>query len=239
MTAVVRLAVSPREYRLVVERLLQYAGLDRGIVVPLRETVLDAELATGAALRYVLDHADRIAACAPDAIGVTVRDGVLDAAGRPAVLLAPAVLDALRTRSSLVVAQPHGAELLAGLAISAVRYRLDVHVDVREDGVTVTTRRDSSAPQRSAAEELAGGAHRLRAMTEGIAVDEQLWWTAYRRSNLALSVDTKQSRRHAGATIVEADGTVRGAVDDEIDPTVYNGERAALFDESSKEHERQ
>jgi hypothetical protein len=81
---------------------------------------------------------------------------------------------------------------------------------------------------------LAGGRERLAATTEGIAVDAELWWTAYRRSNLALSVDTRVSRRHAGATIVEEDGTVRGATDDEIDPTIYSGDRKALFDETEE-----
>jgi hypothetical protein len=83
------------------------------------------------------------------------------------------------------------------------------------------------------AEDLAGGPERLAAATVGVAVEAATWWAAYRRSNLALSVDTRVSRRHAGATIVDPDGTVRGAVDDEIDPTVYSGDRAPLFDESA------
>jgi hypothetical protein len=218
------LRVSPREYRLVVERLLQYAGLDRGLVVPLRETVLDAELATGAALRYLVEHAERIAAHAPARVA---GDGV------PALLAAPSVLDAARQAGSVTVHRLDAAELLAGLRISGLRCGANVEVSADGDAVRVVVTGPAPGPA-SNAERLAGGPQRLAAMTDGIAVEADLWWTAYRRSNLALSVDTRTSRRHAGATIVEDDGTVRGATDDEIDPTIYSGDREALFDESKE-----
>jgi hypothetical protein len=220
----VDLRVSPREYRLVIERLLQYAGLDRGLVVPLRESVLDAELATGAALRYVVDHHDRIAARAPaDLAGDRV----------PALLAAPFLLDDARTLGSATRRGLDAPELLAGLRIGARRCGVTAEVHVDGDGARVTVVGTAPRPG-SEAERLAGGPERLGAARAGIAVDADLWWTAYRRSNLALSVDTRVSRRHAGATIVEEDGTVRGATDDEIDPTIYSGERDALYDESEE-----
>lgn len=216
------LRITPREYRLVVERLLQHAGLDRGVVVPMRDIVFDAELATGAALRYVVDAADRIAACAPDR---------LSGEGVPALLAAPTILDDVGRLGSVTVRGVDAPELLAGLAITGRRHGLDV--DVRtQDGSTRVTVIGTAPAAASPAEQLAGGPERLAAVTDGIAVDADLWWIAYRRSNLALSLDTRTSRRHAGATIVEDDGTVRGATDDEIDPTVYSGDREALFDES-------
>jgi hypothetical protein len=231
MTAA-RLRISPREYRLVAERLLQHAGLDRGVVVPLRDFVLDAELATGRALRYLVDEAERIAACAPGP-AVTLGPGGVDAAGAPALLVAPAVLDAALARRSVAVSGVHDPQLLSGLEISASRHGARLAVAVNGDdraGVLVLDEPEGAG--NSAAELLAGGDARLAAAAAGIDIDADLWWTAYRRSNLALSVDTRQSRRHAGATIVEDDGSMRGATDDEIDPTVYSGDRAALFDES-------
>jgi hypothetical protein len=218
------LRVSPREYRLVVERLLQYAGLDRGLVVPLRDIVLDAELATGAALRYVVEHSDRLTACAPARVA---GDGV------PSLLAAPSVLDDARRLGSVTVRGLDAPELLRGLRVSAARCGVAAEVTVAEDAVRVAVTGPAPAAA-SVAERLAGGPERLAAMTDGIAMDADLWWRAYRRSNLALSVDTRISRRHAGATIVEEDGTVRGATDDEIDPTVYSGDRKALFDESKE-----
>lgn len=201
--------VSPREYCLVVERLLQHAGHDRGVVIPLREIVLDAELATGDALRYVLER--------PDAV---------------ALLAAPGALDAARRTGRASVSCPDAPQLLQGLAISGLRQGVAVEV-TGTDPVDIVVTGPAPTPA-SNAEQLAGGPQRLAAMTRGIDVDQELWWTAYRRSNLALSVDTRTSRRHAGATVVDEDGTVRGAVDDEFDPTVFTGERAALFDESKE-----
>lgn len=219
------LRVTPREYRLVVERLLQYAGLDRGVVVPLRDSVLDAELATGAALQYLFDAADRIAARAPDRLG---GDGV------PALLVGPSVLDATRRDGTVTAGGLDAPELLAGLSISGRRYGLEVQVRIEGGDVRVSVVGPAPAPA-SAAEQLAGGPERLGAVIGGIPVDAALWWAAYRRSNLALSVDTRISRRHAGATLVAEDGTVLGATDDEFDPAIYSGDREALFDESKEQ----
>jgi hypothetical protein len=236
MTSTMR--VSPREYRLVVERLLQLAGLDRGVVVPLREHVLDAELATGTTLRYLLENEDRIAGAAPPGPAPAVVDDEVDAGGAPALLLAPVALDTARRLGRVTVSSAHGVGQLAGLRLGAARNGIRLDVDIRGEHAHISQVGTVEASQISA-ELLAGGAERLAASTSGIALDEQLWWSAYRRSNLALSVDTRISRRHAGATIVEPDGTVRGAVDDEIDPTIYSGDRPPLFDETGRPEERQ
>ncbi|WAX58970.1 hypothetical protein M6B22_09480 [Jatrophihabitans cynanchi] len=219
------LRVTPREYLLVVERLLQHAGLDRGVVVPLRDSVLDAELATGAALRYMIDAAGRIAACAPNRL---TGDGV------PALLVAPSVLDEARRLGTVTITGLDAPQLLAGLRISGVRHGLEVQVRIEDVAARVSVLGPAPVPA-SSAERLAGGPERLGAVTAGIVVDAELWWAAYRRSNLALSVDTRTSRRHAGATLVAEDGTLLGATDDEFDPTIYSGDREALFDESKEQ----
>lgn len=229
--------VSPREYRLVVERLLQLAGLDRGAVVPLREHVLEAELATGTALRYLLDRFDRIAETAPVGPVARVVDGELDADGAPALLLAPAVLDAARRQGRVTIRRANGSDQLAGLRLGGARYGVRVDVDADAGETRVAVHAAQTAVPDGVAERLAGSPELLDAARRGICIDRQTWWSAYRRSNLALSVDTRTSRRHAGATIVEPDGTVRGAVDDEIDPTIYSGDRPPLFDESGRPEE--
>jgi hypothetical protein len=203
--------------------------MDRGIVVPLREYVLDAEVRTGAALRYIVDNAERVAEFGPVPV-VELGAGSLDCHGAPALLVAPTVLDAARCQGAVEVRNVHAAESLVGLVVSGPRQGVQVTVDARDDVACVT-----AATAGPTSVDLAGGAARLAAAADGIDLEAELWWTAYRRSNLALSVDTRLSRRHAGATIVEEDGSVRGATDDEIDPTVYSGQRAALFDESQEQ----
>ena len=59
---------------------------------------------------------------------------------------------------------------------------------------------------------------------DGTPVDAELWWRLFDESDKALAPDSFESRRHAGALIVEADGRVIGRQDeDDTDLSMLTG----------------
>ncbi|KUN17630.1 hypothetical protein AQJ11_37865 [Streptomyces corchorusii] len=126
--------VSLRELRLVVGRLLYVAGLPKGCVYPVRDALVDAQSLGLDALGAL----ERTFAQLPGELGRVAINGagdhtVIDGAGQPSYLVAPAVLDVLVARGhsgSAVVEVAHVVEpeLLGGLAAAAYLYGLDVTV---------------------------------------------------------------------------------------------------------------
>lgn len=209
MSAPATMALSVRETRMIVERILLAAGIPEGSVPAVRDVVLYAE-AMGLDGLSVLRR-DIAAFRSADLTRVALVDGVLDAGGQHAFVVAPALLDlALATARS-------GAG--KGMAVRNVAAAEDLRVveglagrqgaRVRVDGLQVTVTGDA-----------AGDAVLDRALRDGMPVPRALWEELYDWSHAALTPDSIESRRHAGPVMVDAEGRIHGRDDDDTDFTL-------------------
>lgn len=221
-----RLHVSPRECRLVVDRLLLLQGVPLGAVPPIRDCILASQVAGLDALRELTDGLDAGSAARQGQL-VVVETGesstTVDCLDQHALLVAPALLDLVRIvgvvdELELHVRRVRSAEILDGLNAS-----------LRANGLTLRVARGDTADCR-----LTVRPDRMREefVFRGTDVDEALWWRLFRRSNLVLSPDDPVSRRHAGATLVDDAGRVFGDTDDVIDLDLYQGRTSPGFDET-------
>lgn len=226
------LHVSPRECRLVVDRLLLLQGLPLGAVPPLREAVLACQSTGLDALAELTTGLDTGAAARPGQLVVTEYDGSatsVDCLAQHALLVVPALVDLVRTvgaadERELRVRRLRGATFLGGLSASLRAGDPTAQVTSGEVESTVTVRpRGQLAPDALVPYE---------SVLTSIRIEEELWWQLYRRSNLVLSPDDPVSRRHAGATLVDEAGRVFGDTDEVIDVDLYQGRTAPGFDET-------
>lgn len=224
------LHVSPRECRLVVDRLLLLQGLPLGAVPPIREAVLACQSAGLDALAELTTALDTGTAARPGQLVVAEHDDSttsVDCLAQHALLVLPALVDLVRTigavdERQLRVRRLQGAAFLGGLSASLRAGDPAVQV-TSESTVTVLPRGQGGAPDALVPYE---------SVPTSIRIDEELWWQLYRRSNLVLSPDDPVSRRHAGATLVDEAGRVFGDTDEVIDVDLYQGRTAPGFDET-------
>jgi hypothetical protein len=205
--------LSLREARMVLERLVLVTGIDAGLVPSLRDCALySAALGLGgfeqveANLR-ALRHGN------PGDLELVETDAGLELRGHglhawfavdPLADLLAETMNGDEDAEVLVTGFTHPAELRCAEA-AGQRLGLIVSVAVTGDDARVTARRvPSNGPDVI-----------MDIVRNGLPVDAGQWWRLFEHSEKALAPDSFESRRHAGAIIVEADGRVIGRQDED------------------------
>ncbi|GAB1578981.1 hypothetical protein [Bordetella petrii] len=222
------LRISVREARLIAERILLTCGAPAGYAAALRDTALASQGLGLSGLRGLASPQARAALAADLARLGDIREeidaGRFDGAGLHAWCVAPLLADllvaAMRKSGCPAVRVRHvrePAELMC-VAPLAGQHGLRLDCEPHADGATLRPRWLDPLPGAwDTRDPLL--AHGLR---HGYPMPEDLWWELYAASNKALSPDSVASRRHAGPTIVQDDGTVigRAPADDDTDLTL-------------------
>jgi hypothetical protein len=214
-------ALSARETRMIVERILLTAGLPEGFVPAVRDCVLYSQaMGLGGLVALKRDfplirnaNPRRLALLEPPA-----RAPILECGGQHAWIVAPTLIDLVLasfrggTGGQIVarnLAAPDELKVIEGYAgrygaAAAVTNRCgpygpECHVHVTADG--------------------GDGADRLlqAALADGLPVPRSLWEELYAWSHQALTPDSIESRRHAGPVMVDAQGRIHGRDDDDTD----------------------
>ena len=221
------MTISLREARMVLERLTLVTGVNPGLVPMLRDCALYSAWLGLGGFEQVEANMTALERARPTDLELVDEDGRIElrghglhawyAVGPLADMLAEAVRNG-RPAEIVVTGCAHVAELRA---VEAVGRRLDLSVSVviEANGVRVSAEpAPSDAPDPLAA-----------IIRDGLPVETELWWRLFDQSDRALSPDSFESRRHAGAIIVEADGRVIGRQDeDDTDLSMLaNAEAAA------------
>ncbi|MDQ2140494.1 hypothetical protein RBI14_20220 [Alcaligenaceae bacterium B3P038] len=220
-----RLTISVREARLIVERILLTLDIGSGYAPAVRDVVLTSQ-ALGRAGFVGLADTDRqtsLRVGAAHLAKVSVqRYATYMAVTAPqlhAWLVLPIWLDQIVAKvrqdgscECRIAGVTEPAELFA-IVPHAARYGIRAVFDLDEEGGRVY------AEAASGAEATMSNPCLQRALREGFDVAEAQWWPLYEASKKALSPDSVTSRRHAGPTIVQDDGTVIGRppADDDTD----------------------
>jgi hypothetical protein len=210
------LRVSLRECRMVLERLMHVANLDPGQVVSTRECALYSaalELGGFANLRANIDQL-KVARGWAVTLEESEQSLKIDCAGQHTWIVAPLLADLLvdarrrgRTDNIAVIG------LLARDEIPVIEPFLHqqgfmgtISFGTGPDEVQVSIQPLTSARARDIVDEV---------RRDGLPVRDALWWELFQLSSEALAPDSFESRRHAGAIIVEADGRVIGRQDED------------------------
>ncbi len=213
MTAADTLVLSLRESRLILERLVQAAGVPPGLLPAVRDCALASAALPGPGFAGIAAQIERLrrSRVQPLTVLAEAPDLVVGAAGQHAWLVADALLDLAVERQrcggdgAVVAAEVAAPEELRVVAALAERYGLDAEAEA--EGARTRLR---VHPRPAAAPTLLDHIRR-----SGIATTGAVWWPLYHASHAALAPDSFESRRHAGTVRVEADGRVVGRNDED------------------------
>lgn len=222
------LRLTLREIRLIIERLVQAAGVAPGLLFATRDAAaVSAVLPVAGFANLAAEIAALAASSAQPAKLSEGQDGVLqvDVTGQHPWLVAEALLDLaveqfrLTGRGEVLArgaVSPRELGVVAGLA---EKHGLAATCSDTADGVLLQVR-----PRPVEAVSLLD-----RIRREGCVVEANLWWPLYHASHAALAPDSFESRRHAGTIRVEADGRIVGRNDeDETDLAMLVADPARL-----------
>jgi len=223
-----KLRLSLREIRLIIERLVQAAGVAPGLLLTARDAaVVSAVLPVAGFPSFAAEIAVLAASSARPAKLSEGDDGTpqVNVAGQHPWLVAEALLDLAVERFRLngrgeVLARgavsPREFGVVAGLA---EKHGLAAICSETAGGVLLQVQ-----PRPAQASSLLD-----RVRQEGCIVEAGLWWPLYHASHAALAPDSFESRRHAGTIRVEADGRVIGRNDeDETDLSMLAADPSRL-----------
>lgn len=214
------LTISLRECRMVLERLLQHAGVDNGLLLAVRDCALYSAALPVSGFAGLERHVDLLRRATVKPMRLVEEAPLLrvDCAGHHAWLVADGLLDLAvdafrRTGSATVVADHVSAPVELGVVEGlAERYGLAAAIVPRADGGQRLCL-DLRPPRKPTVLD--------EVRRHGIVVDAALWWRLYEASKAALAPDSFESRRHAGTVRIEADGRIIGRNDeDETDLTM-------------------
>jgi hypothetical protein len=213
MNAPAPLFVSLRESRLILERLVQAAGVPAGLLPSVRDCALYSAALPGPGFAGMADRIAMLRNNGPAPLQIQTEAPLLlvDGTGQHAWFAAAGLLDLaleqfLRTGRGQVMArnlvEPAELRVVAGLA--------EAH-GVRAEAISGSDGMILCVSARPATEQPL--LDRIR--RQGIAVEPETWWPLYHASHEALAPDSFESRRHAGTIRVEADGRVVGRHDED------------------------
>ncbi|MBV7487076.1 hypothetical protein [Bordetella sp. BOR01] len=230
-----QLCLSVREARLVVERILLTCDAPAGYVAAVRDTVLASQGLGLSGMHGLIAVAARAALAADFKRIIEMHEettaATFNGAGLHAWCVVPTLADLLvadarsSRRTSMRVRNVREPEELACAIPIAGRYGVRLRCDIDPEGANLHVLRIEPQPDSWKARDPLL-AHSLR---HGYAMAEDAWWKLYAASNKALSPDSITSRRHAGPTIVQDDGTVigRAPADDDTDLAMLRRSQAA------------
>ncbi|WP_159329019.1 hypothetical protein [Streptomyces tendae] len=237
------LRLSPRELRLVAERLLQAQGLALGAVPAVRDLVLHAQAAGLPALRLLADRltdADRIHSGRVEIVAEDTGALIVDCLGQSALVVAPALLDLLQAepgarvalwagrieRAALTAVLEHqgtdrGVVITVGGTADTEPGLPAVPAELADRGVLVVVERRAHElpddPELRRLLPLVGSLPAARAVHQGIEAPADLWWSLFEESASALSAESVTSLKHAGATAVDDNGVIEPDLTDDVD----------------------
>ena len=220
------IAMSVREARMYVGRILLTCGLPSGSVQAVTECILASQsVGYGGFAGLLRAHGDlsmdgfaRVRVTDVDLCTIDV-----DGSEVHAWILAPTLLDLAvdvarrQGMATLHVRDVRAADELRILSNQARRHGALAKVTFDKATTTVTVTNDSPPRQAEQWDPLL-----LQALQHGYPVTESLWRDLHALSNSALARDSVMSRRHAGPVILLDDGTVVGRQpsDDDYDPAM-------------------
>jgi hypothetical protein len=241
-----QMTVSLRESRLVLERLMQVASVDEGMVPVLRDCALYSAALGLAGFKNLTSHLGLLLVeplkpvSLREETSANGKSAHVHCGGQHAWVVAPTIVDlavdALSVTSPSVVffveavTQAHELHVCKALAEAH-----GLEADVSEHGAScrIAFQRATNANRETTL---------ARIIRAGLPVERNLWWQLFHRANDALAPDSYESRRHAGPIIVDAEGRVIGRTDeDETDLSLlYTGatplaEASAAAPSSSQE----
>ncbi|MEO3941576.1 hypothetical protein V3C41_10910 [Paenarthrobacter nicotinovorans] len=210
-------AMSVRECRLILERLLVASGALPGEVPAARDALLAAEVHGLGLLQLIHAHPLSVPSEAVryDETGPGV---VVDGSGRLSALLIPALRDIILERRTVEISVRNvsSPELLQALdsvpELDSYQVRLSVQ---GSDGVVVSA---LPATQAEASARCSARTQRIRdAHSKGLPVPGVVWLELYQRSNAALLGESAETRSHAGYKDVDETGRIVKQMDDDVD----------------------
>ncbi|GAA3285166.1 hypothetical protein [Paenarthrobacter aurescens] len=210
-------AMSVRECRLILERLLVASGALPGEVPAARDALLAAEVHGLGLLQLI--HAQPLTLPSKpvryDEAGPIV---VVDGSGRLSALLIPALRDIILERGTVEISVSNvtAPELLQALDTVPELDSRRISVSVQDSNTVVVSAEpanDTEAAKRRAA--------RTRRITDahlnGLPVPGVVWLELYQRSNAALLSESAETRSHAGYKDVDETGRIVKQMDDDVD----------------------
>lgn len=215
------MTLSLREARMVLERLVLVAGVDAGLVPSLRECALFSAALGPAGFEGIEVNMNALRGA--DAKRLTMSDEgskvVLDGQGLHAWYGAHALVDLLAEQLQ------DGTSAKVNATGFARPEELAVVVPIGErQGISVAINFQGGEALLTAERAASGADPVMDIILHGTPVDADLWWRLFDESDKALAPDSFESRRHAGALIVEADGRVIGRQDeDDTDLSMLTG----------------
>jgi hypothetical protein len=211
-------AMSVRECRLILERLLVASGALPGEVPAARDALLAAEVHGLGLLQLI--HAQPLRLPSEpvrfDETGPAVV--VVDGAGRLSALLIPALRDIILERRTVEMR-------IGNVTAPELLQALDSVPELDSSRISVTVTASSEAIVSSSPADVAETAARLSARSQrvtdahlnGLPVPGVVWLELYQRSNAALLGESAETRSHAGYKDVDETGRIVKQMDDDVD----------------------
>ena len=211
---------SAREMRHMVGRYLHARRCPAFAVNAVRDAILAAQAEGFDAVSEMERIRDRYPAARTSlAVSADAGGPVLDGAGTPAPILAPALVDEL----ALALAAGETRVRVRGVPGIAMIDALHDYAAVRgvafefaaegDDAATLAVSTRTRFPVEPAAG--AAGPSMERALREGYELGIEQFWRLFHESNEALTPDSEVSRRHAGSQLYDEHGNLIGEVSEE------------------------
>ncbi|MFW0774774.1 hypothetical protein ACLRGI_16570 [Paenarthrobacter nitroguajacolicus] len=210
-------AMSVRECRLILERLLVASGALPGEVPAARDALLAAEVHGLGLLQMIHTHPLSLPSESVrfDETGPTV---VVDGAGRLSALLIPALRDIVLERRTVEMR-------IGNVTAPELLQALNSVPELDSSRISVTVTAGSEAIVRSSPADVSETAARLAARSQrvtdahlnGLPVPGVVWLELYQRSNAALLGESAETRSHAGYKDVDETGRIVKQMDDDVD----------------------
>lgn len=198
---------SLREIRMVIERLVQWKGVEPGMIFSVTDCGLYSAALGLSGFEGLEAQLDKLAAGSGAPVLIDAGESlVVDARGRHAWLIVEAVLDlaidAYRRcgKSSVTVINVLEPAELAVVSAIAQKHGLSAHATAAGGHVEIAL---GVGQQEETILD--------RVRRKGVPVRRDLWFHLFKLSSNALAEDTVISRTHTGTFVVHPDGRVEGA----------------------------